>query len=137
MAEAERDLLIFDGDCKFCRAQAQRLGRWAGEGLDLKPLQTDGLLERFGIPYDDAMAAMQLVTNTGRYSGLAAVVVALRHRPILGRLAKLYYLPGLRQLGDLCYRIIARYRYAIMGRAVARGECDEGSCAIHLRRPPT
>lgn len=43
MAEAERDLLIFDGDCKFCRAQAQRLGRWAGEGLeDSDPEQHDG-----------------------------------------------------------------------------------------------
>ena len=76
------------------------------------------------------------MTPEGRYTGLHAVVVALRRRPILGRLAKLYYVPGLRQLGDLFYRLIARYRYAIMGRAVARGECESGSCAIHLRRQP-
>ena len=76
---------------------------------------------------------MQPVTTLGRFSGLQAVVVALRHRLILGWLAKLYYVPGLRQLGDLGYRLVARYRYAIWGRAVARGECEGGSCAIHLR----
>ncbi|HMY60335.1 MAG TPA: DUF393 domain-containing protein [Pseudomonadota bacterium] len=133
MSEAVRDLLIFDGDCKFCRAQAQRLVRMAGPQIEPHPLQEEGLLDRLGITYDEAMAAMQLVTTLGRFSGLQAVVVALRHRPILGWLAKLYYVPGLRQLGDLGYRLVARYRYAIWGRAVARGECEGGSCAIHLR----
>lgn len=134
MSEPTTDLLIFDGECKFCRAQADRLVRWAGPQLVPHPLQEEGLLARLGISYDEAMAAMQLVTPAGRYSGMEAVVVALRHRKVLGTLAKLYYLPGLRQLANLGYRIVARYRYAIMGRAVARGECDGGSCAIHLRR---
>lgn len=130
------DLLLFDGECRFCRAQSDRLQRWAGNRLTTRPLQQEGLLQELGIPYDEAMAAMQLVTAEGsRHQGLAAVVVALRHRPVLGRLCKLYYLPGLRQLGDLGYRLLARYRYAIWGRAVARGECDGGTCHLHLRPP--
>jgi len=138
------DVLIFDGDCRFCIAQSARLAAFANgsraaapaqERLHPLPLQMPGLLEAIGLSHDEAMSAMQLVTQEGRiYRGLEAAVQAVRHRPILGRLAKLYYVPGFKQLGDLGYRLVARYRYAIMGRAVARGECD-GACAIHLRKP--
>ena len=131
-----RDLLLFDGECRFCRAQSDRLLRWAGPQLTSRPLQQDGLLAELEIPFDEAMAAMQLITDRGsRHEGLDAVVVALRHRSVIGWLCKLYYLPGLRQLADLGYRIVARYRYAIWGRAVARGECDGGTCHLHLRPP--
>lgn len=131
------DALIFDGDCRFCIAQVDRLKRLAGRSdektLEALPLQTEGLLDALGITYDQAMAAMHLVTTDGRiYRGLEGAVQALRHRPILGKLVMLYYVPGIKQLADLGYRIVARYRYAIMGRAVARGECH-GSCAIHLQ----
>ncbi len=79
------------------------------------------------------MRAMQLVTQQGWiYAGVEAVVQGLRQRPILGRLLRLYYVPGVRQLADLGYRLIARYRYRLMGRAIARGECDGGSCSLHL-----
>lgn len=78
---------------------------------------------------------MHFVTIEGAiYRGLEAAVQALRQRPILGKLVMLYYVPGFKQLGDLGYRLVARYRYALMGRAVARGECD-GACAIHVRQP--
>ncbi len=131
-----RDLLLFDGECRFCRAQSDRLLRWAGHKLTSRPLQTAGLLTELGIPVAEAMASMQLVTAHGtRHEGLDAVVVALRHRPVLGMLLRLYYLPGLRQLLDLGYRLVARYRYALWGRAVAHGECDGGTCHLHLRPP--
>ena len=39
-----------------------------------------------------------------------------------------------RQLGILGYRLLARYRYGLMGRAVAAGQCDGGTC--HLHAPP-
>jgi predicted DCC family thiol-disulfide oxidoreductase YuxK len=138
------DVLIFDGDCRFCIAQVARLKRLArggnaqagGDGpLVEMPLQTAGLLDAVRVSHDEAMAAMHLVLPDGRiYRGLEAAVQAMRHRPILGKLVMLYYVPGIKQLADLGYRIVARYRYAIMGRAVARGECH-GSCAIHLRPP--
>lgn len=133
-----QDLLIFDGDCRFCIAQVQRLERLASGGkkpapLAAMPLMTPGLLEEVGISHDEAMSAMYLVTPRGRvYRGLEGAVQALRHRPLLGKLVMLYYVPGIKQLADLGYRLVARYRYALMGRAVARGECN-GSCAIHTK----
>jgi predicted DCC family thiol-disulfide oxidoreductase YuxK len=129
---AAHDVLVFDGDCRFCQAQVRRLGRWAGPQLAPLPLQKPGLLSALGIDHAVAMRAMQLVTQQGLiFEGVEAVVQALRKRALLGPLLKLYYLPGLRQLADLGYRLIARYRYRLMGRAIARGECD-GSCALHF-----
>lgn len=126
------DLLIYDGECRFCQAQVVRMQRWAGAQILPIPLQRSGLLEALGIPHEEAMAAMQLVTRDGRiHAGVEAVVQGLRHRPILGRLLLLYYVPGCRHLADLGYRWVARYRYRLMGRAIARGECDGGSCALH------
>lgn len=131
---AQHDVLVFDGDCRFCQAQVKRLSRWAGPQLSPQPLQKSGLLSALGIDHDEAMRAMQLVTQEGWiFCGVEAVVQALRKRPILGRLLKLYYVPGVRQLADLGYRLIAKYRYRIMGRAIARGECDGGSCALHFQ----
>jgi predicted DCC family thiol-disulfide oxidoreductase YuxK len=130
------DLLLYDGDCRFCRASAGRLARLAGPKLRLVSLHEPGLLEALAISLEAAMQAMHLVTPEGRvFGGLEAAVQALRHRSIIGVLAKAYYLPGLRQLGDLGYRLVARYRYAILGRAVAAGQCDGGSCQLHLKKP--
>jgi predicted DCC family thiol-disulfide oxidoreductase YuxK len=129
-----KDLLLFDGDCRFCIQQVERLKRWARNQLDALPLQTPELLETLGIPYGAAMSAMHLVTvEGGIYRGIEAAITALRHRPVLGILVRCYYVPGIKQLADLGYRLVARYRYALMGRAVARGECN-GSCALHM--PP-
>jgi predicted DCC family thiol-disulfide oxidoreductase YuxK len=131
---AGQDLLLYDGECRFCRASAERLAWLAGPQLRLVSLHEPGLLEAVAISKEAAMQAMHLVTQQGRvYRGLEAAVQALRHRFVLGLLAKAYYLPGLRQLGDLGYRLVARYRYAILGRAVAAGECDGGSCQLHLK----
>ena len=54
-----RDLLLFDGECRFCRAQSDRLQRWAGHRLTTRPLQQEGLLEELGIPFDEAMLHWQ------------------------------------------------------------------------------
>jgi predicted DCC family thiol-disulfide oxidoreductase YuxK len=112
----------------------------AGETVQLRSLHEPGLLEslssRSGVPItrEATMTAMHLVTRDGRvYRGLEAVVQSLRHRAVLGRIVKAYYVPGLRQLADLGYRLVARYRYSIMGRAVAAGECDGGTCHLHAR----
>lgn len=130
------DLLLYDGECRFCCASAARLGQLAGPKVLPISLHAPGLLAALGIAQDEAMAAMHLVTPAGDiYRGLEAAVQALRHRPLVGGLTKAYYVPGLRQLADLGYRLIARYRYAIMGRRIAAGECEGGSCSVHLHAP--
>jgi predicted DCC family thiol-disulfide oxidoreductase YuxK len=130
-------VLVYDGLCKFCTAGSRRFVGWMGrvetERLDF---QQPGALDRFpGVTHDACMKAMQLVTPDGRvYQGAEAVARALATRRIVGRLAYIYYGPGLRQLLDWLYGRVAANRYRIMGKAVAAGECEGGTCALHL--PP-
>jgi predicted DCC family thiol-disulfide oxidoreductase YuxK len=128
------DLLLYDGECRFCQAASARLMRMAGPHLRRVSLHEPGLLAALGLDHDAVMKAMHLVTPEGRvYLGLEALVQALRHRRVLGAVVKAYYIPGIRQLSDLGYRLVARYRYALMGRAVAAGQCDSGTCHLHAR----
>ena len=76
---------------------------------------------------------MYLVTPAGRvYGGFEAAVQAVATRPLLGWLAYGYYLPGVRLLCDLVYALIAANRYRILGKTVAAGECEGGTCALHF-----
>ncbi|HEY8430632.1 MAG TPA: DUF393 domain-containing protein [Sandaracinaceae bacterium] len=134
-AAPARPVVLYDGHCRFCKAQMKNLLRLARPGA-IEPLsfQDEGVLDRFeGLTYDACMEAMHLVTPDGRtYRGMEAAVRALATRPILGLYAWLYYLPGVRQLLDAAYRWVAKRRYAIAGRTP---ECEDGACAVHLREP--
>lgn len=98
--------------------------------------QEPGALDRFpGISHEDCMKQMYLVTPDGKvYAGFEAAVRAVATRPILGRLAYVYYFPGLRFLLDSMYALIARHRYKVMGKTNSAGECDRGTCPLHARK---
>src|SRR5579883_2597019 len=101
-------VLLYDGDCRFCAEQAERLRRWAGGGVELESFRAPGVLARH--PQVSAAAceeAMQLL------------------RP----LARLYAVPGLHALADAVYRLVAKNRFRLGGRT-----CREGTCAAHGRR---
>lgn len=129
----ERALVLYDGECRFCRAQMNNLLRLARPNA-LEPLsfQDEGVLERFeGITWEECMEAMHLITPDGRvYRGMEAAARAVTTRRILGAFAWLYYVPLLRQLLDAFYRWIAKRRYAIAGREL-RADC-ESACAAHF-----
>src|SRR5262245_219156 len=92
-------------------------GRYRAESL-----QDPGVLERFpGVTRERAMKEMIYIDARGRvFGGAEAAVRALGLRAV-GRLAFLYYVPGLKQLFDLLYRAIANRRYKISGMT-----CDDG-----------
>jgi predicted DCC family thiol-disulfide oxidoreductase YuxK len=133
----ERAVVLYDGHCKFCTAGSERLLRLARPGaVERLDFQQPGVLERFpGVTHDACMVRMYLIAPNGRvYGGFEAAVRAVTTRPLLGWLALVYYLPGVRLLCDLFYRLLAAYRYRLLGKAVAAGECDGGSCALHFRK---
>ena len=122
--------VLYDGHCRFCIAQMRNLARLLPDGkYQTLSFQEDGVLERFpGVTHDEAMKEMKLIDGRGRvYGGMEAAVRAVALRP-WWRFAYLYYVPGVRQLLDWIYRVIARNRYKLMGK------CDEGTCALHI--PP-
>jgi len=124
-------LVLYDGACVFCRAQAARVRRLAGRGerVHVEPLQT-ALAAVPWVDPEEAVRALQLVDVDGRsYAGAAAVVRLLRiTRPLLGALALPYHLPGVRWLADRAYGYVADRRYRIAGRV--DDDCDSGACGV-------
>jgi predicted DCC family thiol-disulfide oxidoreductase YuxK len=86
--------------------------------------QQPGVLERFpGLTHEMCMERMYLISPDGRiFAGVEGIARAIATRPILGKVALLYYVPGLRQLLDALYRMIAANRYRLMGK------CENGMC---------
>lgn len=130
-----RYVVLYDGLCRFCQAGAKQLAALARPGaLDLVNYQEPGVLDRFpGVPLEACQRQMHLITPDGRvFGGFEAAVQAVATRPGLGRLAYVYYLPGLRRLLDFLYAQVAARRYRIMGKAAAN-QCPDGACAVHFR----
>lgn len=130
-------LVLYDGDCAFCRAQAERVRRIAGD-VRVAPLQSS-LATVPWIDPDEAVTALHLVDRDGRaYAGAAAIVRLVRlTRPWLGALLLPYHLPGLRQLAERAYAWAAARRYALPGAQPpgdgatdATAACDDGTCGV-------
>jgi len=134
-----RFVMLYDGHCRFCTEGSRRLEAWMRRGsVERADFQLPGVLERFpGLTHEKCMERLHLVAPDGRvFAGVEAIVRALATRPLLGRLAYLYFVPGLRQLFDGLYKVIAAHRYRLMGRAVAAGGCEGGTCSIHFPPAP-
>lgn len=102
--------------------------------IELVDFQRPGALDRFpGVSYDECMKAMHLVTPDGHvYKGFEAVARALATRRILGLIAYVYFVPGIRQLLDVLYRAIAANRYRLGGKKASEA-CKDGACSLHAR----
>lgn len=120
-------VLLYDGRCRFCVRQAERLARWSGGRLQLESFRDPRVLARFpAVTLAACEAGMQLVAADGRvFSGAEAGARALRLRPALAPIGWLYFVPGVRQLADRGYAIIARNRYRL------GGTCDGDACGVH------
>ncbi len=121
-------LVLFDGACGFCTAQAERVRRLSGGRVRVRPLQ-EALADVPWVDPDEAIRALHLIDRDGRsYAGAAAIVRLLRlTRPLLGLLVLPYHLPGVRHLADRAYTIVASRRSGLGGgrdAACATGLCD-------------
>jgi protein-S-isoprenylcysteine O-methyltransferase Ste14/predicted DCC family thiol-disulfide oxidoreductase YuxK len=128
-------VVLYDGRCRFCTRQSRNLVRLARPGaLEARDFQEPGVLDRFpGLTHEACMRAMHLVCPDGRvFAGFEAAVRAVATRPVVGWVAYLYYLPVLRLALDVLYALVARYRYRLMGKAVAADACEGGTCSLHF-----
>ena len=121
-------VLVYDGRCRLCVREAHRLARWVGGRVRLESFRDPGVIARHpGLSEEACEAALQLIDADGRItSGAEAVARTLRLRPVLAPLAALYRLPGLRQLLDSVYRLVARRRFALGGAT-----CADDVCRLH------
>lgn len=106
-----KPLLIFDGDCGFCRRWIAYWQSLTGDRVDYAPYQEVG--SRYpGIPTERFQSSVQLVEPDGRISGGAdAVFRTLATRPKLRWLHWAYRkIPGVARLTEAAYRLVASNR---------------------------
>ncbi len=111
----DKPLLVFDGDCNFCR---RWIGRWragTGDRVDYLPFQDPSIAARFPeIPQERFAGAVQLIEPDGRVCGGAqAVFRTLAHAPRTRWTLWTYEnIPGVAGLTEFWYGIVARNRTA-------------------------
>ncbi len=119
----ERPTIVYDGQCRFCLRQVDRIrGRDRAGVFDFMPKQTPGLAERFPqLAGEDFNTGLRLVDVDGRvHVGADGVYEIARRLPVWRSAAWLYRVPGLRQIFRGLYGLVARNRYRLAGR------CEEG-----------
>jgi predicted DCC family thiol-disulfide oxidoreductase YuxK len=124
----DRDTVIYDGQCRFCRGQIALLRRLDPTGR-LRFLSLHDPVVAVEFPELDAEALgseMHVVDTSGRArAGAEAVRHLSRRLPLLWPLAVPLHVPGSLPLWRWLYGVVARNRYRIAGR------CEEGTCRIH------
>jgi predicted DCC family thiol-disulfide oxidoreductase YuxK len=123
-------VVLFDGDCGFCTAQARRLA--APGKISLRSFREEAALAAFpGLSLEECVREMKLVDRDGRiYGGAEAIARTLGlGRRFLGKFALLYYVPGVRWIADRLYAWVARNRFRLPRSHAAA--CDDGTCGLH------
>lgn len=126
------DVVIYDGQCNFCRSQVKNLRRMDcfGNRLAFLSLHDERVAERYpDLDHDDLLEQMYVIDQQGnRHGGADAVKYLSRRLPSLWPLAPLLHLPGSARLWRWMYRQVAKRRYQLAGRS-----CDDDACSVHLR----
>ena len=110
-AAPTRPLVVFDGDCSFCRFWVDRWKRSSGDRLDYALYQVAAA--RFPeVPLEEFRRAVGLVRPSGQVLfGAAAVVAARAEVPGRSLWSWIYRrVPGARPMMELFYRLIADNR---------------------------
>ncbi len=111
-----KPLLVFDGDCQFCRRWIARWKNATGDAVDYIPFQDPSVASRFPeIPPADFAEAVHLIRPDGSVSrGAEAVFRSLaeggRHRWLLRVYQKT---PAFADLSELLYEEVALHRTAL------------------------
>jgi len=127
------DVVIYDGDCRFCTGQVERLARLDGTGKRLAfiSLHDPEVARRWpDLTHEMLMEQMYVVDRQGnRYGGAAAFRYLTRRLPWLWILAPLMHVPFTLPLWQWGYGQVARRRYQLLGKT---NGCENDACRIHL-----
>ena len=106
-----KPLLVFDGNCSFCRRWVARWQRATGDRVEYAP-SSEAAARLPDIPPERFKEAVVFVDAEGRVShGAEAVFRALAVMPGQAWPLGLYrHVPGFAPLSELLYRLVARHR---------------------------
>lgn len=127
------DVVIYDGNCQFCRGQVDRLRWWDGGGRLAFLSLHDPSVNQFcpDLTHDQLMEQMYVVERRGgRHGGAAAIRYLSRRLPSLWWVAPILHIPFSLPLWQWLYRQVAirRYRWN-----QPQSDCENGACRVHLR----
>ncbi|KUN06286.1 hypothetical protein AQI95_15480 [Streptomyces yokosukanensis] len=110
-------VIVFDGTCGFCRTTVMHLARSRRLRLSgrLRAYQAVDLAI-YGLTEQDARERMWLM-HDGHLQGGAQAFAAwfATGSPVARRIGRALTLPGVRQVAEATYRLIARNRHRIPG----------------------
>lgn len=117
-----RPLVVYDGNCGFCRRWVERLRRWDREGrLEFLPLQDADAPVVTGVGRDELEQAAHVVLPSGQVVAGAAAFRALCPFLSGGSVPfRLLGLPGVLPLAERLYRWIAWHWGPVGARAGER-----------------
>jgi predicted DCC family thiol-disulfide oxidoreductase YuxK len=111
VSDSKRALMVFDGDCGFCRSWIQRWRQSTGDRVDYQPFQR--VAEQYPeVPRQHFAEAVHFRSAAGEWSrGAEAVFRAGALGPGGGPGLWLYrHVPPFRALSEAAYRFVARRR---------------------------
>jgi predicted DCC family thiol-disulfide oxidoreductase YuxK len=129
----EAEVIIYDGHCRFCTGQVERLARWdRGGRLAFLSLHDPEVARRYpDLTFAQMMEQMYLIDRAGRrHGGAAAFRVLTRRLPRLWLLAPLMHVPFSLPLWQWLYGQVAKRRYWF-GKT---DQCEDGTCKLHFRK---
>lgn len=112
-APASRPVLVYDGDCGFCRYWVDYWRRLTGEAIEYQPWQA--VAARYPtVPVEDFARAIYLFEPDGRmHRGAAAAFEVLARVPGRSLWRRAYRgVPGFAALSEAAYAFVARHRVA-------------------------
>jgi len=137
-AVPDGDVVIFDGECRFCRGQVENLRRldWGGPRLAFLSLHDPRVEQRYpDLSHDQLMEQMYVIDQQGgRHGGADAVRYLSRRLPILWPVAPILHVPGSAGLWRWLYQQVAKRRYRLAGKT--EGACSGESCRLHFSDHP-
>jgi predicted DCC family thiol-disulfide oxidoreductase YuxK len=126
------DVVIFDGECNFCRSQVERLSRldWFGNRLSFISLHDPRVAQRYpDLTHQQLMEQMYVIDQKGRrHGGADAVRYLSRRLPLLWIAAPVLHIPGTAKLWQWLYGQVAKRRYKLAGKS-----CENDACSVHLK----
>lgn len=126
------DVVIYDGQCKFCTASARRLARAdRHERLSFLSLHDPEVQRRWPtLAHDDLMQYVYVCTPSGAcHRGAEALKYLSVRLPSLYWMAPFLHIPGMMPVWQALYRAFAKRRYRF-GRIES---CEDGSCRLPTR----
>jgi predicted DCC family thiol-disulfide oxidoreductase YuxK len=126
-ATVEKPVVIYDGECRFCVDQVQRLKRMDRNGaFEFVPRQDPAVDQRFPILTTvDFNSGLRLVEPDGSvFAGADAFYQMARVLPSTRAFAWLYHVPGVRPIAHRVYAWIAANRKKL-GKT-----CENDACKI-------